>query len=174
MGAPPIPSSPLNPNSLKRPNNQSQGASVASHPRSHLPSSSIPIQPMPVDVLPAHMLTAPPSPTPARAHTMLERSASAPTPLDKAGSSSAAPPTPGHLPFNLHDFINDSPLPAPSNQPPPAKLTSLRANVGRKLFEEHQGGPSASSSSGPSSSRESMSAHGGGLGAGIDLMTSSA
>ncbi|KAG9316118.1 hypothetical protein JVU11DRAFT_3793 [Chiua virens] len=57
---------------------------------------------------------------------------------------SQAPPTPGNVPFNLNDFINVSPSPAGATVPRSAiSLKSglganLRADLGRKLFEEEQ------------------------------------
>lgn len=55
-----------------------------------------------------------------------------------------APPTPGNVPFNLNDFINVSPSPAVTAAPRAAVSlksglsANLRADVGRKLFEEEQ------------------------------------
>ena len=55
-----------------------------------------------------------------------------------------APPTPGSVPFNLNDFINVSPSPAVTSAPRAAVSlksglgANLRADVGRKLFEEEQ------------------------------------
>lgn len=55
-----------------------------------------------------------------------------------------APPTPGNVPFNLNDFINVSPSPAVPSAPRAALSlksglgANLRADVGRKLFEEEQ------------------------------------
>ncbi|PSR74687.1 hypothetical protein PHLCEN_2v9635 [Hermanssonia centrifuga] len=88
-----------------------------------------------------------------------ERPRSVPTPSD---STPAAPPTPGSVPFNLHEYINVSPSPATTA--PPSKLNSLRADVGRKLFEEHHGIGSGG--------RENIPGHSSGLGAGIDLVKS--
>ncbi|KAG1798430.1 uncharacterized protein HD556DRAFT_1440137 [Suillus plorans] len=59
-------------------------------------------------------------------------------------SSLHAPPTPGNVPFNLNDFINVSPSPAFTAAPRAAvslksgPSANLRADVGRKLFEEEQ------------------------------------
>ncbi|KAG2114849.1 hypothetical protein DEU56DRAFT_180292 [Suillus clintonianus] len=55
-----------------------------------------------------------------------------------------APPTPGNVPFNLNDFINVSLSPAVTSAPRAAVSlksglsANLRADVGRKLFEEDQ------------------------------------
>jgi hypothetical protein len=59
-------------------------------------------------------------------------------------NSLQAPPTPGNVPFNLNDFINVSPSPAVTSAPRTAMSlksglgANLRADVGRKLFEEEQ------------------------------------
>jgi hypothetical protein len=59
-------------------------------------------------------------------------------------NSLQAPPTPGNVPFNLNDFINVSPSPAVTSAPRAAVSlksglgANLRADVGRKLFEEEQ------------------------------------
>ncbi|KAL4074843.1 hypothetical protein V8B97DRAFT_1632764 [Scleroderma yunnanense] len=59
-------------------------------------------------------------------------------------ASLQAPPTPGNMPFNLNDFINVSPSPAPTTVPRSTiSLRSglganLRTDLGRKLFEEEQ------------------------------------
>lgn len=153
-------SSPLNPGNAKRSRSSSMHLNVPAPPTI--------IPPTPTEENPVQLLPLPPSsPTPAprpRAEP-LERSASAPVPI----LAPSAPPTPGNaVPFNFNDFINVSPSPAATG--PAAKLTSLRANVGRKLFEEHQtlGG-------GAHGGNDSMPGHGGpgGLGAGIDLVRSS-
>lgn len=108
------------------------------------------------------LLPAPVSPTRSRP---MERSASVPISSDSRSTGAAASSTPGSG-FNLHEYLNVSPSPAGSGSA--SKLSSLRANVGRKLFEEHHG------LSGGASGRENMvAAHGGGLGAGIDLVKSS-
>lgn len=146
-------SSPLNPNRSKRSRSASMNLTI--------PAPPTVIPPTPTEEDPVQLLPLPSSPTPAprpRAEP-LERSASAPAPA----AAPSAPPTPGNtVPFNINDFINVSPSPATGSA---AKLTSLRANVGRKLFEEHQtvgGSGSAAGHGGP-----------GGLGAGIDLVRSS-
>ncbi|KAG1737119.1 uncharacterized protein EDB91DRAFT_490157 [Suillus paluster] len=59
-------------------------------------------------------------------------------------NSLQAPPTPGNVPFNLNDFINVSPSPAVTSAPRAAVSlksglsANLRADVGKKLFEEEQ------------------------------------
>ncbi|KAG1736501.1 hypothetical protein EDB19DRAFT_1027369 [Suillus lakei] len=64
--------------------------------------------------------------------------------LGSPSNSLHAPPTPGNVPFNLNDFINVSPSPAVTAAPRAAVSlksglsANLRADVGRKLFEEEQ------------------------------------
>ena len=59
-------------------------------------------------------------------------------------TSVPAPPTPGNMSFNLNDFINVSPSPAPTTVPRSTiSLRSglganLRPDLGRRLFEEDQ------------------------------------
>ncbi|GJE88575.1 hypothetical protein PsYK624_046580 [Phanerochaete sordida] len=142
----PIPSSPLNPHA--RPAQRSND----------------PGEPGATDTRGAQLLPAPTSPTRARP---LERSASVPvTAESRAATAAASPMGPS---FNLHEFLNVSPSPAAGAGS--SKLTSLRANVGRKLFEENIG------LNGGALGRENVAAGapagGGGLGAGIDLVKSS-
>lgn len=47
-----------------------------------------------------------------------------------------APPTPGNVSFNFNEFINVSPSPAAGSNS--HTRSSLRADIGRKLFEEEQ------------------------------------
>ncbi|KIJ62855.1 hypothetical protein HYDPIDRAFT_93792 [Hydnomerulius pinastri MD-312] len=135
------------------------------------PMEPIVIPPTPVAHAPphsSHLLPAPPSP-PRRAD-----SSSLPVPPQ-------APPTPGNVPFNLNDFINVSPSPAAATVPRSAiSLKSglganLRADVGRKLFEEehnrHQH-MSPSSTTGAYTDGLRNERGGGVLGASIDLATS--
>ena len=108
------------------------------------------------------LLPAPTSPTRARP---IERAASVPISSEPRSAGVTASPTPKGS-FNLHDYLNVSPSPAAAG--PSSKLSTLRANVGRKLFEEHHGMGSGASG------RENVSASSsGGLGAGIDLVKSS-
>ncbi|KAI0342633.1 hypothetical protein BDW22DRAFT_1484231 [Trametopsis cervina] len=157
-----MPSSPLNPNSIKR--SRSDGTAYPSIPA---PPTIIP--PTPTDEAPAPLLPAASSSSPSgrarSASEVIDRAASVPAANDSRPGPSG-PPTPGNLPFNFNDFINVSPSPAAPNGS--AKLTSLRASVGRKLFEEHQG------VAGGPGNRDSLGHNGpGGLGAGIDLLRSS-
>ena len=141
----PVPSSPLNPH--VRPAHRSGDLG----------------EPSTGDVRGAQLLLAPSSPTRARP---LERSAS--VPITSESRSTAATGSPIGSGFNLHEFLNVSPSPAASGAS--SKLSSLRANVGRKLFEEHHGLNSGASG------RENVAAGtapAGGLGAGIDLVKSS-
>ncbi|KAI0696925.1 hypothetical protein BC835DRAFT_830795 [Cytidiella melzeri] len=162
----PLPSSPLNPRAIKRSRSDS-----TSHLNVPAPPTVIP--PTPTDDCPAPLLPSPSSsnqvtrPRAISEFGLMERASSVPA-LSEVKPSPYAPPTPNSAPFNFNEFINVSPSPAV--QGTPAKLTSLRANVGRKLFEEHQGmGGSAVNN------REGLSGHTGpaGLGAGIDLLQSS-
>ncbi|KAI0766717.1 hypothetical protein BC629DRAFT_882145 [Irpex lacteus] len=131
----PSSSSPLNPHAIKRSRSDS-----TTHLDIPAPPTIIP--PTPTDDMPTPLLPPPSSPgrTPrpraVSENAALERSASIPASSEGKGGS-YAPPTPGNVPFNFNEFINVSPSPAA--QASSGKLTSLRANVGRKLFEEHQG-----------------------------------
>ena len=99
-------------------------------------------------------------------------------PVSASGSMSSiptAPPTPSNVPFNLHDFLNVSPSPAASTPHKGGSGGSLRADVGRRLFEEHHasmGGMGHVGSPGRSHHAHSHSqgGNGSGLGAGIDLV----
>lgn len=145
-------SSPLNPNRHPRFNDNRHSSIPA-------PPTIIPPSPEDTRLLPA--------PTTPRTRSkelsgsprdIPERAASVPV------SSEPRPgATPGGGSFNLHEFINVSPSPSGSSST--SRLTSLRANVGRKLFEEHHSGTGRDNMSG--------SSHGGGLSAGIDLVKSS-
>jgi hypothetical protein len=110
----------------------------------------------------------PPTPTAPTPAQLLNNSWPSPSSYGHADSELTprlqAPPTPGSLSFNLNDFINVSPSPATPMHSQDGDFkqglgTSMRADVGRKLFGEeqgrHQGGEQVSS---------------GGLGAGIDLV----
>ncbi|KIP03501.1 hypothetical protein PHLGIDRAFT_237431 [Phlebiopsis gigantea 11061_1 CR5-6] len=103
-------------------------------------------------------LPAPTSPTRTRP---LERSASVPVSSESRAAAASSPMGS----FNLHEYLNVSPSPAASGSS--SKLSSLRANVGRKLFEEHHG------LGGGAAGRENVASPAGGLGAGIDLIKSS-
>ncbi|GLB40273.1 hypothetical protein LshimejAT787_0801440 [Lyophyllum shimeji] len=76
--------------------------------------------------------------------------------------------TPGNADFNFNDFIHGSPSPSrgPVVPAPKANL-GLRADVGRKLFEEEQMRHAMSGAQSPEKRREDRA-----LGAGIDLMQS--
>lgn len=82
------------------------------------------------------LLPSPPSPS-RRSDTSNDYSGS-------PSNSLHAPPTPGNVPFNLNDFINVSPSPAVTTAPRAAVSlksglsANLRADVGRKLFDEEQ------------------------------------
>ena len=81
-----------------------------------------------------------------------------------SASIPTAPPTPSsHVPFNLHDFLNVSPSPAAATTSKTGNSNSLRADVGRRLFEEHHGAIGHNHGHGQGGS-------GAGLGAGIDLV----
>ncbi|KAH7884806.1 hypothetical protein F5I97DRAFT_1929635 [Phlebopus sp. FC_14] len=94
-------------------------------------------------------------------------------------ASPQAPPTPGSMPFNLNDFINVSPSPATASVPRSAiSLKSglganLRADVGRKLFEEEQHRHQHSGSNPAPAAYDGLRDERGGgvLGASIDLAT---
>ncbi|KAH7915604.1 hypothetical protein BJ138DRAFT_18002 [Hygrophoropsis aurantiaca] len=97
-----------------------------------------------------------------------------------------APPTPGNVPFNFNDFINVSPSPAVATVPRSSLKSglgggdSLRADVGRKLFEEEQhrqhhvdgGGLGRKYADGLGSDQVEGVGRGNGLGAGINLIRS--
>ncbi|EGN99499.1 hypothetical protein SERLA73DRAFT_168904 [Serpula lacrymans var. lacrymans S7.3] len=155
------------------------------------------IPPTPTSITPAQLL---PSPTSLSAsHT--ESNATA-TPngwsymtTDSKSTTPQAPPTPGNVPFNLNEFINVSPSPAaapprsavgPTLSLRPGLTSSLRADVGRKLFEEEQqryqanrfgdNGSSASSAGRSGGYMDNIGSEqgvkGSVLGAGIDLIRS--
>ncbi|OAX41435.1 hypothetical protein K503DRAFT_797967 [Rhizopogon vinicolor AM-OR11-026] len=95
------------------------------------------IPPTPIqDAESSQLLPSPPSPSRC-SDTSNGYSGSPPNSLQ-------APPTPGNVPFNLNDFINVSPSPAVTSAPRAAVSlksglgANLRADVGRKLFEEEQ------------------------------------
>jgi hypothetical protein len=111
----------------------------------------------------SHLLPSLPSPPPAHE----SRSHSWPPPSsyvsEDSKSSLQAPPTPTNVSFNFNDFINVSPSPAHVERGAGQK-GGLRADVGRRLFEEeHHRQPQAGSDDSGGSV---------GLGAGIDLLQS--
>lgn len=123
------------------------------------------IPPTPESQVPPSSQQFPSPPSPSRA-----------VDLSNISASLQAPPTPGNMPFNLNDFINVSPSPAPTTVPRSTiSLRSglganLRADLGRKLFEEdqhrhHPSGP------GPGAADGLRNGAGSGvLGASIDLV----
>ncbi|KAH6913341.1 hypothetical protein BKA70DRAFT_719487 [Coprinopsis sp. MPI-PUGE-AT-0042] len=82
-----------------------------------------------------NQLLPPPSLTP-----LLPAAPSSPAPSKSSVSSSPKPSSQGTpIDFNIHDFINASPSPRSTTVPQAHKPNhSLRADVGRKLFEEEQ------------------------------------
>ncbi|KAF7796450.1 hypothetical protein EIP86_007627 [Pleurotus ostreatoroseus] len=118
-------------------------------------------QPAPAERVVHRLLPAPTSPTPAprQRAEVFERPRSLPAPGDM---KFAAPPTPNSA-FNIAEYINVSPSPA---APGPAKQTTLRADVGRRLFEEHHAMPGGDVQGGV------VAVPGSSLGAGIDLVKS--
>lgn len=127
------------------------------------------IRPTPTENAPTQLL--PPPPSPARASHSNPRLLSRAPPSSFSSSSSSltsestqAPRTPSGS-FNIGEFINVSPSSAAHGTQ--MKLNnSLRADVGRRLFEEHHGLHSSSGRSEGGAARSS------GLGAGIDLVKS--
>lgn len=97
-----------------------------------VPTASV-IPPTPESQVPPSSQLFPSPPSPSRV-----------VDLSNISTSLQAPPTPGNMPFNLNDFINVSPSPAPTTVPRSTiSLRSglganLRADLGRKLFEEEQ------------------------------------
>lgn len=119
------------------------------------------IPPTPTDQSPVQLLSTPLPRSPDRSGS---RSPNHPEAMedsaDPKSTSPQAPPTPGSVAFNFHDFLNVSPSPAAVAST--SKLSSnMRAEIGRKLFEEH---PAVSGIN-----REGVSTHDSSLGAGIDL-----
>ena len=100
--------------------------------RTTVPAASV-IPPTPESQVPPSSQLFPSPPSPSRV-----------VDLSNISTSLQAPPTPGNMPFNLNDFINVSPSPAPTTVPRSTiSLRSglganLRADLGRKLFEEEQ------------------------------------
>lgn len=96
-------------------------------------------------------------------------------PNPPSGSQSlipTAPPTPSNsAAFNFHDFLNVSPSPAAATPQKLGNSGNLRADVGRRLFEEHHAALSAVMG-GMGNSSHGQSGSGNGLGAGIDLVKS--
>ncbi|KAH8074815.1 hypothetical protein BXZ70DRAFT_902800 [Cristinia sonorae] len=146
---------------------------LATSAASHSRHTSLDIPQMP-------MIT-PPTPTdqvpqnPSGMHHSLPRSPTRPSSRVSNSETSIppAPPTPSsNVPFNLHDFLNVSPSPAALGTPQKtASNTSLRADVGRRLFEEHHAGMGHLGGS-AHGHRHGQSGSGSGLGAGIDLVKS--
>ncbi|KAH9949951.1 hypothetical protein B0H21DRAFT_44210 [Amylocystis lapponica] len=128
--------------------------------------------PTPTDPAPSQLLPSPPSPIRSSPRaTSTERAI--PSSASGSGSLSTdgkklpnAPLTPGGVPFNLSDFINVSPSPAAAVGPPSRLGSSLHADIGRRLFEEHHG------VNGAGTRGENAPARRSGLGAGIDLVKS--
>jgi hypothetical protein len=87
---------------------------------------------------------------------------------------SPRPSSATNLDFNIHDFINASPAASPSRQPAQKANLGLRADVGRRLFEEEQMrmGANASGPVGPAKMPEPPNSPQKALGASIDLAQS--
>ncbi|KAH7920241.1 hypothetical protein BV22DRAFT_1050487 [Leucogyrophana mollusca] len=134
----------------------------------------IPPTPTAITPAPSHLISSPSS-NPSRPELLPRVSPMPP-------SSQQAPPTPGSVPFNLNDFINVSPSPAVAAVPRSAVSlksglgANLRADVGRKLFEDEQHRQHHVDGAGPpvryAADIEHGVGRGSGLGAGIDLIKS--
>jgi hypothetical protein len=112
---------------------------------------------------PAQLLPPPPLPLPAS-------TPGSPSTLKKDQNSSESPKAnyPGAVEFNFNDFINASPSPSRGTVGQGQKGNlGLRADVGRKLFEEEQFRHGLGISLGQGKRQEER-----GLGAGIDLVQS--
>jgi hypothetical protein len=142
----------------------------------HLKSTVTP--PTPPVLSPSHLLPPLPSSPSTNKHSNMNPSSSSQPPSNPWPSAPGSPfltsdpkstpqasPTPNSLPFNFNDFINVSPSPAHVERGGPGSKSNLglRADVGRKLFEEEQQRQvdAGRRPSGPL-----------GLGAGIDLVQS--
>lgn len=150
------------------------------------------IPPSPMAPTPSQLL--PPPPSPSSFHSNSNHNSNSadttprppyhPQPNSQLHSQSQTPnQTPGNTPFNLNDFINVSPSPAhtatATGTPVPGGSgmmmgmgSSLRADVGRRLFEGEQGvryvgGAGVVRGEGDDDGR---SGDGGGLEAGIDML----
>lgn len=142
---------PVGPSSPTRP--------FANHTHLGVPQMPTVTPPTPTDNTYSHNIpTQPPqSPIRAPASSSLHRQHTEPSLAspDSSRGVMAAPPTPGNA-FNFTDFLNVTPSPAVAPKP----SGNLRADVGRRLFEEHH--HTMKGSHGP----------GNPLGASIDLMNS--
>lgn len=165
-------SPPDSPTRIQRPDDDA--GNLITHPKSTV------TPPTPLPLTPSHLLPPLPSSPSANKLSNLNPSSSHPLPpsnpwpptslpnspyltLDSK-STPQAPPTPNSVPFNFNDFINVSPSPAHVERGPGSKSNlGLRADVGRKLFEEEQQ-RQVDTGRGPSGTL--------GLGAGIDLVQS--
>ncbi|KAA1477159.1 hypothetical protein DENSPDRAFT_861447 [Dentipellis sp. KUC8613] len=126
----------------------------------------------PTDVRPPELLPPPVSPSPRPAQ--VQRRPPSPPPPAESKPMLAPPTTPGTFTFNLNDFINVSPSPAAATTRTPGLamqgLTSgLRADMGRKLFEEEQGEPMGGVQEQQQVVQGGGTGGGGALGAGIHL-----
>ncbi|KAJ7077150.1 hypothetical protein B0H15DRAFT_569446 [Mycena belliarum] len=164
------------------------GGDMAPAPGSRT-ATPVPAAPSPVPG--AQLLPPPPLPSSASA---LPSAAPSPAPAPRKDSRPASPkpvygqaappqpqplappPTqPAQVDFNFNEFLNASPSPRGSVGAPQKANLGLRADVGRKLFEEeqmrhhqHQQGPGAGKARAADEQRERER----GLGAGIDLVQS--
>lgn len=130
-----LPSSQDGTQSLSQPSRLDAVSSGSLAPAPSLESTIIPPTPT-LSAESSSLLPSPPSPS---RHSDTSNGYSG-----SPSNSLHAPPTPGNVPFNLNDFINVSPSPAVTAAPRAAVSlksglsANLRADVGRKLFEEEQ------------------------------------
>jgi hypothetical protein len=109
---------------------------------------------------------------PSQIQETMDKSWTMTSPKSSMNTMHGSSPSQGMIPFNLHDFINVSPSPAVTNHQ--TKGTGLRADIGRKLFEDEMQKSGAEQSVHLVHERtdadSSRPGRGTGLGAGINLL----